>query len=75
MPQLKNRMRKLESQCGLRSHRTLNLLLQQTDQLVTRTGRNFEDVANELARDLTDAELNSLIAEADARYGKEAVST
>jgi hypothetical protein len=43
--------------------------------LVTRTGKNFKDVANELARDLTDAELNSLIAEADARYGKEAVST
>jgi hypothetical protein len=67
MPQLKNRMRKLESQCGLRSQRTLDVLLQQAKQLVTRTGANFDDAANELIRDLTDAELNSIMAEADAR--------
>jgi hypothetical protein len=39
--------------------------------MVLQAGVGFEDAANELVRDLTDQELNSIITEVESRYGKE----
>ena len=69
-----SRMKKLEKQCEPLSRRSLDTLVQQAAHLVQRTGFRFEDAADELVRDLNKQELDSIIAEAVSRYGREIVS-
>jgi hypothetical protein len=71
MPQVQSRIKKLENQCKLLSRRSLDTLIRQAERMVLQAGVGFEDAANELVRDLTDQELNSIITEVESRYGKE----
>jgi hypothetical protein len=70
MTQVKSRLKRLEEQCLVRDHHSLDALFQQAEEMVTRNGIKFADAANELIRDLTRRDLDSIIAEAVSQYGK-----
>jgi hypothetical protein len=69
MTQIHSRIKKLEDQCLVRNCSSLDALSLQAQEMVKHTGLGFEDAANELIRDLTAQDLNSIIAEAVSRYG------
>jgi hypothetical protein len=69
-----SRMKKLESRCESLNRRSLDTLVQQVAHLVRNTGLRFEDAVDEVVRDLNKQELESIIAEAVSRYGREIVS-
>jgi hypothetical protein len=73
MTQVKSRLKKLEDQCVLRDHHSLDALFRQAEEMVKHTGIRFEDAANEIVKDLTAEDLGSIIAEAVSQYGKEIV--
>ena len=47
----------------------LDALSGPAQEMVKYTGIRFEDAGNEFVRDLTDQDLNSIIAEAVSRFG------
>jgi hypothetical protein len=58
---------------ALRDRYSLDTLSRQAREMAKHTGLRFEDAPNELVRDLNKQELESIIAEAVSRYGKEIV--
>ena len=73
MTQLQGRLRKLEAQCALRNGHSLDTLCRQAQEMVRHTSLRFEEAVNEVVRDLTPQDLNSITFEAESRYGKEIV--
>ncbi len=69
MNQVQSRLKKLEAQCLLRNCGSLDVLTVRAQEMAKHTGLMFEDAANELVKDLTSQDLNSIIAEAVSRYG------
>ncbi len=69
MPKLQSRITKLEGQCGVRSTWSLDFLAKQTERRARLEGISYVEASEGYIRVLSDQELDSIIAEAEALYG------
>ena len=69
MSKLHSRIKKLERQCGMPSTSSLDFLVRQTERRAGLEGISFKDASEGFIGALSDQELDSLIAEAEALYG------
>lgn len=71
MSQLYRRIQRLESHIGLGSRGSLGALFQELERMERDTSVLFDDAVMELVKGLDDQELNSIIADAQYRFGRE----